>query len=146
MGVAELRFADSLAREHQEQYHRDGFVKVPAVFSSGEVNELRQEADRLFQRTDLIDSDNILRNPRRCETAQKHIFSKATVSAWRVSLETRRLNKPGNGPHRAGRCSAEAAHADLRARRTIEIHRATPACQGRIAARQVTQFACRTKQ
>ena len=59
MAVADVRFADALAREHQEQYHRDGFVKVPAVFSPGEVSELRQEADRLFQRTDLIDSDNI---------------------------------------------------------------------------------------
>jgi 2-aminoethylphosphonate dioxygenase len=59
MAVAEARFADALAREHQEQYHRDGFVKVPAVFSPGEASEFRQEADRLFQRTDLIDSDNI---------------------------------------------------------------------------------------
>jgi 2-aminoethylphosphonate dioxygenase len=59
MAVAGVRFADSLTREDQEQYHRHGFLKVPAVFSPGEVSELRQEADRLFQRTDLIDSDNI---------------------------------------------------------------------------------------
>jgi len=59
MAVAELRLADGPAREYQERYHRDGFVKVPAVFSPGEVSELRQEAERLFQRADLIDSDNI---------------------------------------------------------------------------------------
>jgi 2-aminoethylphosphonate dioxygenase len=59
MAVAEMRFADALSREHQAQYRRDGFVKVPAVFSPGEVSELQKEADRVFQRTELIDSDNI---------------------------------------------------------------------------------------
>jgi ectoine hydroxylase-related dioxygenase (phytanoyl-CoA dioxygenase family) len=59
MAVAEISFADALTREYQEQYHRDGFVKVRAVFSPEEVNELQREADQLFQRTDLIDSDNI---------------------------------------------------------------------------------------
>ena len=59
MAVAAARFADLLAREHQEQYDRDGFAKVPGVFSPLEVSEFCNEADRLFQRTDLIDSDNI---------------------------------------------------------------------------------------
>jgi len=59
MAVALVNSSNVLAREHQEQYHRDGFVKVPAVFSPEEVGELRKEADRLLQRTDLIDIDNI---------------------------------------------------------------------------------------
>ena len=67
MAVAEMRFADALTHEHQEQYHRNGFVKVPAAFSPEEVNELQEEADRLFQPTDLIDSGNI-----RCR-GQNHV-------------------------------------------------------------------------
>jgi len=59
MAVAEANFADALTREHQGQYHRDGFVKVPAVFSAEEIVELREEAALLLQRTDLIDMDNI---------------------------------------------------------------------------------------
>ena len=49
----------ALAHEHQQHFHSNGFVKVPAIFSPEEVSELRGEACRLFQRTDLIDSDNI---------------------------------------------------------------------------------------
>jgi hypothetical protein len=35
MEIAKVGFADALAHEHQEQYHRDGFVNVSAVFSAG---------------------------------------------------------------------------------------------------------------
>jgi 2-aminoethylphosphonate dioxygenase len=59
MVIAGIRFEDALSSEYQGRYHRDGFVKLRAVFSPAEVSELQQEADRLFQRTDLVDSDNI---------------------------------------------------------------------------------------
>jgi len=41
------------------QYARDGFTIFPGVFSSDEIEMLRAEADRLFLRSDLIDTDNI---------------------------------------------------------------------------------------
>jgi hypothetical protein len=59
MTVAQMSFSSALAREHQEQFQRDGFVKLSGVFSPGEVCDLRTEADRLFQLSELIDSDNI---------------------------------------------------------------------------------------
>jgi hypothetical protein len=49
MAVTEVSYADALIGEHQEKYHRDGFVKVTAVFLPGEVSELQREADRLFR-------------------------------------------------------------------------------------------------
>ncbi len=42
-----------------DQYHRDGFATARGLFSSAEVAEMSAEADRLFQRTELIDTDNI---------------------------------------------------------------------------------------
>ncbi len=59
MGVADVGFRGAMSREYREQYERDGFVRLRAVFLPEEVAELRSEADRLFQRADLIDSDNI---------------------------------------------------------------------------------------
>jgi hypothetical protein len=41
------------------QYASDGFTILPGVFSSDEIDALRVEADRLFRRSDLIDTDNI---------------------------------------------------------------------------------------
>jgi hypothetical protein len=41
------------------QYVEDGFVIIRGVLSAGEVSELDAEADRLYRRSDLIDSDNI---------------------------------------------------------------------------------------
>jgi hypothetical protein len=41
------------------QYLQDGFVIVRGVLSAGEISELDAEAVRLYQRIDLIDSDNI---------------------------------------------------------------------------------------
>jgi ectoine hydroxylase-related dioxygenase (phytanoyl-CoA dioxygenase family) len=53
------------------QYTNDGFVIVRGVFSAPEVDELRREADRLFQRTDLVDSNNIrCRWQNHCETGE----------------------------------------------------------------------------
>jgi ectoine hydroxylase-related dioxygenase (phytanoyl-CoA dioxygenase family) len=48
-----------LGSAEQELYHRDGFLAIRNVFDAQEIAELRAEADRLFQRKDLIDSDNI---------------------------------------------------------------------------------------
>jgi ectoine hydroxylase-related dioxygenase (phytanoyl-CoA dioxygenase family) len=59
MGVAHAEFRGALSRESRNQYERDGFVCLRTVFSPEEVAELGGEADRLFHRTDLIDSDNI---------------------------------------------------------------------------------------
>ena len=41
------------------QYQADGFLVVRQVFSADRIAELDAEADRLQQRTDLIDTDNI---------------------------------------------------------------------------------------
>src|SRR5262245_43070443 len=41
------------------QYIEAGFVMVRNVVSPGDISELVAEADRLYRRTDLIDSDNI---------------------------------------------------------------------------------------
>jgi ectoine hydroxylase-related dioxygenase (phytanoyl-CoA dioxygenase family) len=59
MAIADVSFGGSLAREHQEQYHRDGFVTLRGVFPREEMAGFERESDRLFQRKDLIDSDNI---------------------------------------------------------------------------------------
>jgi ectoine hydroxylase-related dioxygenase (phytanoyl-CoA dioxygenase family) len=40
-------------------YDRDGFVVVRGLFSSTEMTEALPEADRLFQRRDLIDTSNL---------------------------------------------------------------------------------------
>jgi hypothetical protein len=39
--------------------NRDGFATLRGVFFGEEIAELERDAGRLFQRTDLIDSDNI---------------------------------------------------------------------------------------
>jgi hypothetical protein len=59
MAVADASFHGALPRERQGQYHWDGFVILRSVLFPTEVEEMRQEADRLFHRTDLIDSHNI---------------------------------------------------------------------------------------
>src|SRR5450432_3586018 len=59
MATADVGFSGFLTREHREHYHRDGFVKLRGVFPREEMAGFEREADRLFQRTDLIDSDNI---------------------------------------------------------------------------------------
>ena len=41
------------------QYQRDGFLVVRGVFPNERVVELQADAERLRQRTDLIDTDNI---------------------------------------------------------------------------------------
>ena len=41
------------------QYEEDGFAVVREVFSGDEISELESEATRLYQRSDLIDTDNI---------------------------------------------------------------------------------------
>jgi hypothetical protein len=41
------------------RYHADGFMVVKQVFTVADVEELAVEADRLLERKDLIDSDNI---------------------------------------------------------------------------------------
>jgi len=59
MAVADMSFARAIALEKRNDYHRDGFVKLAGLFSSTEVHEFQKEADRLLQRTDLIDNANI---------------------------------------------------------------------------------------
>ena len=48
-----------LALDQEEAYHRDGFLIVRGVFAQDEIELLRGEADRLLERTELMDSDNI---------------------------------------------------------------------------------------
>jgi hypothetical protein len=42
-----------------DRYHRVGFATARGLFSPAEVAEMAAESDRLFQRTELIDTDNI---------------------------------------------------------------------------------------
>jgi hypothetical protein len=52
--------ANSVVNEDSAaQYARDGFTIFPRVFSRDEIDGLSAEADRLFRRSDLIDTDNI---------------------------------------------------------------------------------------
>ena len=44
---------------HASQYRAEGFLVVRGVFSADQIAELGTEADRLRQRSDLIDTDNI---------------------------------------------------------------------------------------
>jgi ectoine hydroxylase-related dioxygenase (phytanoyl-CoA dioxygenase family) len=44
---------------HASQYRADGYLVVRQVFAADEIAELSAEADRLRQRSDLIDTDNI---------------------------------------------------------------------------------------
>lgn len=48
-----------LAPELRVQYHEDGFITLRGIFAPDEMAALRAEADRLFARADLIDSDNL---------------------------------------------------------------------------------------
>lgn len=63
--------------EQLAQYRADGFLVLPGVFSSGEAAELQEEAGRLFQRTDLIDSDNI-----RCRWSNHHETSECRFDCF----------------------------------------------------------------
>jgi hypothetical protein len=45
--------------ESFSQYHADGFLILREVFSPKEITALQHEADRLLQRSDLMESDNI---------------------------------------------------------------------------------------
>jgi hypothetical protein len=45
--------------EPKEQYQRDGFLILRGLFNAREISELSEDAGRLLQRKDLIDSDNI---------------------------------------------------------------------------------------
>lgn len=59
MAVADVSFGGALSAENQEQYRRDGYLVLRGVFPGEEMAALGVEAERLFQRKDLIDSDNI---------------------------------------------------------------------------------------
>jgi hypothetical protein len=60
-----------LASDLVEQYTAGGFVIVREVFSRSEADELRAEAGRLFERSDLVDSNNIrCRWQNRCDTGE----------------------------------------------------------------------------
>jgi len=48
-----------LQLENAERYAEDGFIIVRGLFSAEEISALEQEATRLYQRTDLIDTNNI---------------------------------------------------------------------------------------
>src|SRR5262245_54584622 len=45
--------------EPVERYHADGFLIARHIFSAQEMTALQAEAVRLFERKDLIDTDNI---------------------------------------------------------------------------------------
>ena len=59
MAAANASLAYGIGEEAIAAYHRDGFVTVRGMFSSGEIAELAAESDRLFARADLIDTENI---------------------------------------------------------------------------------------
>jgi hypothetical protein len=48
-----------LTAQPVEQYRRDGFIITRGIFTNKEVAELDTEANRLMQRAELIDPDNI---------------------------------------------------------------------------------------
>src|SRR6185295_2665142 len=49
----------SLTPEDRARYAADGYLVVRGVFAADEMAALREEADRLFARTDLINVDNL---------------------------------------------------------------------------------------
>ena len=57
--MLELIPNQSLSPDLLASYHANGFMTLPGLFAADEITALRTEADRLFQLTDLIDSDNI---------------------------------------------------------------------------------------
>ncbi len=48
-----------LNQGQRDRYQADGFLVLRGLLGESEIAELRAEAERLLQRTDLIDSDNI---------------------------------------------------------------------------------------
>ena len=58
-GVAPGVVSRAIDAAQVARYHADGFMVVRGVFSAHQVAELDQEAVRLYQRTDLIDTNNI---------------------------------------------------------------------------------------
>src|ERR1700743_2632254 len=48
-----------LSGDQIQEYNKNGFLTVTGVFSRPESSELEKEAERLFAREELIDSDNI---------------------------------------------------------------------------------------
>lgn len=59
MSNALLSHEDAATAEQVVRYHDDGFLVLRRVFAPEEMIELQAEAERLMQRTDLMDSDNI---------------------------------------------------------------------------------------
>jgi len=59
MATADISFEGFVDQAQWEQYHCDGFVTVRKVLTPEEIATLQAEAARLFERNDLIDSDNI---------------------------------------------------------------------------------------
>ena len=62
-----MNTAKALPPEQIASYRETGFIIVRGVFSRDEIAELDTEARRLFQLTDLIDSDNIRCRWQNCE-------------------------------------------------------------------------------
>jgi ectoine hydroxylase-related dioxygenase (phytanoyl-CoA dioxygenase family) len=59
MSVIERVARSALSAETRQDYDRDGFVVVRGAFRADEVSRLASEADRLLDRTDLIDKHNL---------------------------------------------------------------------------------------
>jgi ectoine hydroxylase-related dioxygenase (phytanoyl-CoA dioxygenase family) len=51
--------SEALSSADAARYHTDGFAILRGVFDSAEMAGLQQETERLMQRTDLMDTDNI---------------------------------------------------------------------------------------
>src|SRR5262245_12151789 len=58
MSIAESS-SSLISPEQIQSYHDDGYLIVRNVFSEDEMSSLAAEADALFQRTELIDTQNI---------------------------------------------------------------------------------------
>lgn len=60
MAAATLaRQFDILTQEQIDEYHHQGFLIVPGLFFQAEMEDAFAEAQRLFERRDLIATDNI---------------------------------------------------------------------------------------
>jgi hypothetical protein len=59
ISVDSLPHSTHLSPDEVASYHADGFVVCREVFAPEEVEALQREAERLLQRTDLMDTDNI---------------------------------------------------------------------------------------
>jgi ectoine hydroxylase-related dioxygenase (phytanoyl-CoA dioxygenase family) len=57
--LEEVRIQSTLSAEMRRKYEQDGFLVIRGVFKAEEIVHLSSEAERLLDRTDLIDKQNL---------------------------------------------------------------------------------------